>query len=59
MASKRKIRRNACGRKTKYYSERDARFAAKKYRADFPGSGWINAYKCPYEHGVWHIGHSR
>jgi len=58
MASKRRIKRNACGHKIRYRNEFEAAKAIKQYRVDFPGSGWMAQYVCKHC-GCIHIGHHK
>lgn len=47
----------ACGKRP--YSKTAARQIAvhlNRRDAALPGAGW-NAYKCPFERKVWHLGH--
>lgn len=54
MASKRRLRRNACDGKTRYAEQQAAHVAAG--RASERAGAWISSYKCPFC-GAWHIGH--
>ncbi|MFV0678969.1 hypothetical protein [Ottowia sp.] len=59
MSSKRRIRRNQCGRKARHPSEAGAKVAIAKLRRAYGGAiGYLNAYKCPHC-GAWHVGHAR
>jgi hypothetical protein len=56
MASKRRIRRQQCGRKIKYHTRHEAATAAYKSEQKFK-DGWMDAYKCPFCK-CWHVGHT-
>ena len=58
MASKRRIRRNACGRKVRHADEAQARKAIWALKQAYQGVlGFMNAYRCKFC-GGWHIGHA-
>ena len=58
MSSKRRIRRNQCGRKVRHADEAAARRAIWKLAQAYGGGlGYMNAYRCPHCSG-WHIGHA-
>jgi hypothetical protein len=57
VASKRRIRRNACTGKVRHASAHDGQTAIGKL---VRGKGWqgtMNVYQCPFCH-AWHIGHA-
>ena len=56
MASKRRIRRNACGSKKRYETEREARNAIIQYMKDFGKGHRMCSYRCKFC-GGFHIGH--
>ena len=51
------LRRRSCTGKVGYFSRRNARNAALGYQAHNGGSR-VTAYRCQYDEGIWHIGHS-
>lgn len=58
MSSKRRIRRNQCGRKVRHDDEAAARRAIWKLAQAYGGAlGYMAAYRCPHCSG-WHIGHA-
>ena len=58
MSSKRRIRRNQCGRKVRHADEAAARRAIWKLAQAYGGGlGFMQVYRCPHCSG-WHIGHA-
>lgn len=58
MASKRRIRRKACGSKRKFASEREALDQAFRVKYATGTKAYVNAYKCPHCN-CWHWGNKR
>jgi hypothetical protein len=56
MASKRRIRRNACGRKRKYATEQLAKRAIGELARAAGPIGYLRPYKCSFC-GQYHFGH--
>ena len=58
MASKRRIRRNACGSKRRFASDAEAyRMGKIVQRRQGQRFGRVSSYRCPFC-GCWHWGHS-
>lgn len=57
MASKRRIRRNACGRKRKYATEKLAKRAIGELARAVGPIGYLRPYKCRFC-GFFHFGHA-
>ena len=60
MSSKRRIRRNQCGRKVRHSDEAQARRAIWRLKQAYGDAplAYMNTYRCPHC-GAWHIGHAR
>lgn len=56
MASKRRLRRNACGKKRRYDSQDQALAAIKALTRSGGASGYLTPYRCPFCH-AFHFGH--
>lgn len=56
MASKRRLRRNACGKKVRYASAADALDALKGLTRAKGWLGYMAPYRCPFCH-AFHFGH--
>jgi hypothetical protein len=56
VASKRRVRRQACGDKARYPDETVATAALISFKRRVPDRGWMHAYHCRWC-GQWHIGH--
>ncbi len=56
MASKRRVRWNACGRKLAYATREDANRALLAMRRKYPSNEWLSVYGCNCGHH-FHIGH--
>lgn len=55
MASKRRLRRNACTGKQRHATQEQAVAHAIHHRKHLGGS-WLSAYRCRFCNG-WHVGH--
>jgi hypothetical protein len=58
MASKRRIRRNQCGKKKRYSTEQAARHAIWVLSKTAGPIGYMNVYRCGFC-SQFHIGHAR
>jgi hypothetical protein len=58
MASKRRIRREACGNKRKYETEREALGAAMSAKKRGVAEGYLAPYRCGFCH-KFHWGHKK
>lgn len=56
MSSKRRLRRNACGRKVRYASQDEALAALIALKRGRPETGYLTPYRCPFCNG-FHFGH--
>ena len=56
MASKRRLRRRACGSKRRYLTERDARAAISSLRHHTGQADLLTTYRCDFCNG-FHFGH--
>jgi hypothetical protein len=56
MASKRRLRRNACGHKIRHATEDAARAAIRALRRAGNARAPLTPYRCPYC-GAFHVGH--
>ena len=57
MASKRRIRRKACGKKIRYETAKDAGAGRHALNRSKGYQGQMNVYRCPFC-GGYHIGHA-
>ena len=55
MASKRRVRWNACGRKVTHATREEANSALFVMRRKHPTNEWLGVYHCPWCHH-WHLG---
>lgn len=56
MASKRRLRRNACGKKRRYDSQAQALAAIKALARSGCAVGYLTPYRCAFCH-AFHFGH--
>ena len=57
MASKRRIRRNACGNKRRYAAKDEALAIAMRVKRETGTSRFVSAYRCKWCNN-WHWGNS-
>lgn len=58
MSSKRRLRRNQCGRKNRHKTVENAMFEVRYIRKINPGTPRLNVYRCQFC-GFYHVGHTK